>query len=313
MPPSADLIVENASVLTMDPGQAARSRRSPSRAAKSLRSATSKSIGDLKGPGTETHRRRRAIPSCPASSRRTCICSPARPSSTICSSIGVHGFEALEQAVRAYALAQPDDEAAAGTGRRLHDPFRKRARHAPPSRPDHPRPALHHVRARSPHRCGPIPRRSNSPACCTARRSGRATKSSWARTDWPTGELREGEAFGPLLELCRREPRAAGPGDRRRARSVPDAAGTGARSRDHEARARLVRQARHHLDPEHGRQSLPARAARRDRGEGELAVPRADPVPLQELHDARRAREGVGDGRAVQFRMAVLRHRQVLL
>ena len=128
------------------------------------------------------------------------------------------------------------------------------------------------------------------------------------------GELREIEAFGPLLELAGRDRDAARPGDRRRAGSLPVADGAGRRPRHHAARPAMVRPPRHHLDPEHGRQSLPARAAGRDR------KPRAScfagrKIPfhfknfmtLDMLDKASRMAE------RLQFRMALLRHRQGLL
>ena len=130
-------------------------------------------------------RRRRQFRRARASSKRICICSAAPPMLDHLQLSGVHGFDALAQAVRAYAVRAAGREAAAGAGRRLHDPVGKRARHPPSSRPHHRRPALRHDGAGSSHHVGEHARRWSSPGCCTARRSGRATRSSWAPTGWP--------------------------------------------------------------------------------------------------------------------------------
>ena len=86
-----------------------------------------------------------------------------------------------------------------------------------------------------------------------------------------TGELREAAAFAPLLSAHRHgRARMAGHDHRRESRAARHRRGARSSTRTHEARPRLLRLPRHHLDPQHGRQLVPARTAEGALDKGEL-------------------------------------------
>ena len=111
------------------------------------------------------------------------------------------------------------------------------------------------------------------------------------------GELREGEAFGPVLDLAGEGRVRLGLATGGEPDPMPTAAERGA-DRDIMRRG-LAWCARHgitsiqNMDGNLYQLELLAEIE----AEGGLALPRADSVPLQEFHDARHARQGVADGR----------------
>ncbi len=246
---------------------------------------------------------RRAARCCPASTRATCISSPARPSWSNCISSASRGSRRRAPRSGGFAAERPDEplligqsadytilsEHASGDARTTSTASSRSGRSSC-SRPITTPP-------------GPTPRRSSSVACCRAAGSGRATRSSWAEDGLAAGELREMEAFQPVIERgASRRARAPRPLHRRRARSGAEPSRAGARPRHHPARARLLRQPRHHQPAEHGRQFLPARLDRRAGAGRRFPLPGAGTVPFQELHGPRRARQGRGDARALRLR-----------
>ena len=267
MPPSADLIVENASILTMDPdtpraeaiaikgGEIIAVGRSRDRAASTrgpARASSTPSGGSVVPGFIEAHMH---------------LFAGAAELDHLQLS-GVHGFDALCRCGAQLCRRAAGSTRAAGARRRLHHPVGDRAGHAAIISTASCRPALRRWRRPTTTRCGRTPRRWNWPACCRGKRLGPGNEIVMGDDGLADGELREGEAFGPLIALAGEEPCAARPGHRRRAGPEADAGGAGLRPGDHAARAGMVRQARHHLDPEHGRQSAPARTAGRDRGRG---------------------------------------------
>ena len=253
MPQSADLIVDNARILTMDPDTAAgrgdchqgrrnRCDRRPRNRSASSRDPAPSSIdagGNSVVPGfIEAHMH---------------LFAGAAELDHLQLS-GVHGFDALAQAVRAYAAAQPDAKLLQAQGADytiLSDSERVTRHHLDRIIADRPfamaAPDHHTMWANT------RALEARRPAARQDARAGQRDRHGRRRAG--RGRIARGRGVRAAARSCRREPRAAGPGDRRRAGSRADAAGAGARSRHHEARAGMVRPAWHHLDPEHGRQS----------------------------------------------------------
>ena len=112
-----------------------------------------------------------------------------------------HGFDALAEAVRAYAADAARGQGAAAQG--ADYTILRRASASPAiistaSFPTGPSPCPRPIITR----CGPTPRRWRWPGCCNGRTLGPGNEIVMGADGLAEGELREGEAFGPLLELA---------------------------------------------------------------------------------------------------------------
>ena len=159
-------------------------------------------------------------------------------------------------------------------------------------------------------RCGPTPWRSKLAGSCTARRWARQ-RNRHGHGRPGNGELREVEAFGPMLDACRRI--APAWASRPAASPIPcrrRGAGTGSRrhQRGLDWCARHGITSIHNMDGNLYKLELLSEIE----DEGNL-ICRAGAVPLQEFHDDRHAGKGVDDGRELRWRLAVVRHGQGLL
>ena len=311
MPARADLIVTNARILTMDEGN-------PHAEAIAIRDGTIVAVGDRKrgrrpqgavnarDRRRRQHRRARLHRSAHASVRRRCrtrhICScPGCTGSTRCRT----RCAPMRPSIRTRACCRRR----APTTRSCRPMNASRAiisiassptGRSPWSAPDH-------------HTMWANTRALELAGLINGKTLGPGNEIVMGADGLAEGELREGEAFGPLLDLAGESRARLGLATGGEPDPKPTPRGTGAGPRHHEARAGMVRPARHHLDPQHGRQSVPARTAVGDRGRRRAALPGADTLPLQEFHDARRARQGVDDGRKIRFGMAVVGHGQGVL
>ena len=108
---------------------------------------------------------------------------------------GVHGFAALEQAIRAYAASQPGARLLIGQQADYTILSDEERVSAASSRPDHSRSALHHVLARSPHGLGQYDRSREGRNSQRARTLGPGNEIVMGDDGLADGELREGEAI----------------------------------------------------------------------------------------------------------------------
>ena len=282
---SADLVVTNARVLTMDAGAAARRGRGRARQPHPRRRQPGRGPWPLRGPGT------RVIDAAGASV--------------------LPGFiESPPARLPGRRLAQPL-AARRRAGHRPADPGRARLGGGPPRRPDSStrvRPPTSCSASRSPATIstascptgrspstpstatpsGPTPGRSSSPACCTAAPLLPGNEIVMGADGLATGELREPQAYAPLMSLpalrrareAGRHHRAATPSRR------PPPPSARARPRHHRRRACAGAPAWHHLDPQHGRQPLPAGPAGASWTTRASSAAGPPAVPPQERHDA---------------------------
>ena len=127
------------------------------------------------------------------------------------------------------------------------------------------------------------------------------------------GELREGEAFGPVLDLAGESRVRLGLATGGEPDPYPSAA---ERAADRDIMQRGLDWCARHgitsIQNMDGNLYQLELLAEIEAGRA-AALPHADPVPLQELHDARHARKGVDDGRALQLGVAVVGHGQGVL
>ena len=225
---------------------------------------------------------------------------------------GVHGFDALQEAVRAYAAEHPDARLlqAQGADYTILSADERVTRHHldriiadrpfAMSAPDH-------------HTMWANTKALQLAGLINGKTLGPGNEIVMGADGLAEGELREGEAFGPLLDLAGESRARLGLATG----GEPDPKPTP----EEQAHDRAIMKrglewcARHGITSIHNMDGnlLPARAAVGDRGRRRPALPGADTFPLQEFHDARRAREGVDDGRKIRFRMAVVGHGEGLL
>ena len=161
-------------------------------------------------------------------------------------------------------------------------------------------------------RCGRTRRRCSAAGILHGRATPAGSEVVMGADGLATGELREFESFAPcsrlaptggreMLGLLGREP------------ETPPTAAQRAVDRDiAAARACPLRVARHHQHPQHGRQFLPAGAARRDRRRRGAARALQDPVPRPAGHGARPIRRGRRAPGALELRPAEGGFRQAL-
>lgn len=224
---------------------------------------------------------------------------------------GVGGFEALQKAIRAYAQSRPDAKMLVGQGVDYTVLGAERV-------------TRHHLDAILPDRpfCMAAPDHhtmwANTAALQMAdilhgRTLGPGNEIVMGDDGLAAGELREGEAFGPVLDLAGESRVRLGLATGGEPDPMPTAA---ERAADRDIMRRgLAWCARHgitsiqNMDGNFYQLELLAEI---ETEEG-LPLPCAGAVPLQEFHDARHARQGVDDGRVLQWRMAVVGHGQGVL
>ena len=208
---------------------------------------------------------------------------------------GVSGFDALQKAVRAYAVQHPEARLLQAQGADytiLSDDERVTRHHLDRIIADRP----FAMSAPDHHTMWANTKALELAGLINGRKLGPGNEIVMGADGLAEGELREGEAFGPLLELAGESRVRLGlaTGGEPDPRPTPE----------EQAHDRAIMRrglewcARHGITSIHNMDGNlpPARAAVGDRGRGRAAVPRADPVPLQELHDAGCAGEGVRHG-----------------
>ena len=181
-------------------------RRSPFAAATIVAVGDHASIARPRRAGDQNRSMPAATRSCLASSKRTCICSPAQPNSSICNYSACHGFDALSSAVRAYAAKRPDAKLlqAQGADYTILSADERVTRHHldriiadrpfAMSAPDH-------------HTMWANTRALELAGLINGKTLGPGNEIVMGADGLAEGELREGEAFGPLARAGRRKPR----------------------------------------------------------------------------------------------------------
>ena len=223
--PHADLIVTNARVLTMDEQQ-------PRAEAVAIRDGAIVAVGDRAAVGETRGPATRVIDaggnSVRAGLHRSAYASVRRRGRTRPSAV-VRRLR-LRRAGRGgsrICRAAARGETAAGARRRLHDPVGFRAGDAPSSRPHRRRPAFRDVGAGSSYDVG---EHESARSCRAAARQGARAgqRDRDGRRRAGARRIARGRGVRAAARACRREPRQAGAGHRRRTRSQADAAGAGA-------------------------------------------------------------------------------------
>lgn len=199
MPHTADLIVENANILTMDPDMA----RAAAIAVKGGEIAAvgdKASVAQFKGPGT------RVVDAAGGSvvpgfvEAHMHLFSGAAELSHLQLS-GVHGFDALSGAVRAYAAERPDAKVLQAQGADytiLSAEERVTRHHLDAILPDRP----FAMSAPDHHTMWANTKALELAGLLNGRELGPGNEIVMGADGLAAGELREGEAFGPLIELA---------------------------------------------------------------------------------------------------------------
>lgn len=197
--PHADLIVTNARVLTMDEGNP-RAEAVAVRGGEIVAVGDRASVSELRGPGT------RVVDAAGASVLPGFIESHMHLFGGAAELehlhlFGVHGFDALSKAVRAFAAARPDRKILQAQGADytiLSDAERVTRHHLDRIIPDR----AFVMAAPDHHTMWANTRALEMAGLLAGRKLGPGNEIVMADDGLAAGELREGEAFGPLIELA---------------------------------------------------------------------------------------------------------------
>ena len=199
MPQSADLIVENASILTMDPDKP-RAQAIAIKGGEIVAVGDRKSIGDLKGPGTKLvdAAGNSVVPGFIEAHMHLFGGAAILDHLQL---YGVHGFDALAQAVRTYASAQPDMKLLQAQGADytiLSESEHVTRHHLDRIIADRP----FAMTAADHHTMWANTRALEVAGLLRGKTLGPGNEIVMGSDGFAEGELREGEAFGPLLDFA---------------------------------------------------------------------------------------------------------------
>jgi predicted amidohydrolase YtcJ len=199
MPQTADLIVENASILTMDPD-------TPRATAIAVKGGEIVAVGDRAGVGEFKGQGTRVVDAAGGSvvpgfvEAHMHLFSGAAELEHLQLS-GVHGFEALAKAIRDYAAARPEAKILQAQGAdytALSDKERVTRHHLDAILPDRP----FAMAAPDHHTMWANTKALEMAGLLKGKQLGPGNEIVMGDDGLASGELREGEAFGPVVELA---------------------------------------------------------------------------------------------------------------